>query len=83
MPDELRVAPLPASCMPVWEAFCELHSSRMGGMGATAISFSELAHWQAVRGVRLTPWEVDTIKALDMTALKALSDQRAAQESKL
>jgi hypothetical protein len=49
----------------VWEAFCQIGRSRPAGMGAAAISQAEIRHWQDNYGVRLTPWELDTLIEID------------------
>lgn len=49
----------------------QLNAARPGGMGPSAISFSDIAAWQQLTGIELNPWELDTLQALDQVALKA------------
>lgn len=57
---------LPRGCSQLWADFIELHGSRGStGFGAARITFADLKAWQDVRGVRLDPWELDTIRAVD------------------
>jgi hypothetical protein len=73
---ELRIAPLPSGCKLLWDTFLELHNARGGGMGPAPISWRDLHAWQEMRGVRLTPWEVDTVMAMDMEAMKTLNETK-------
>lgn len=36
------------------------------GMGSAPITFTELANWQAQLGLRLSPWEVRTLRRLSL-----------------
>jgi hypothetical protein len=38
-------------------------------MGASGIPSRELLAWQQLQGVRLSAWEVDTLRAMDQAAL--------------
>lgn len=60
----------PAGCLPLWRAFVDMAGARqigMGGMGM--IPPSEMQAWQAGRGVRLRPWELDTLAEMDRATL--------------
>lgn len=59
----------PPQCAALWDAFVALNGARPSGMGASAIPPSEIVAWQQLHGVRLTPWEVDTLRAMDQAAL--------------
>ena len=58
----------------LWDAYCELSAMRPSGMGASAIPGAEYESWQRLSGVQLTPWEVDTLKAMDRAALSAMAE---------
>lgn len=45
-------------------------------MGPAPISWRDLSAWQDMRGVTLTPWEVDTLMAMDVEAMKTLSETK-------
>lgn len=47
------------------------------GMGPVPLSWSELATWQGVTGVELTPWEVQTVRRL---SAEYISTQQAAED---
>ena len=65
--------PLPPGTDALWGAFLQLHRSRgSAGMGPASIGWQDLAAWQQVAGVQLTPWEIDTLLALDSVALSHL-----------
>lgn len=65
----------PPQCAALWDAFVALNGARPSGMGASAIPPSEIVAWQQLHGVRLTPWEADTLQAMDRAVL-ALSNER-------
>ena len=76
-PPELQVPPVPPGAEALWQAFNELSGARVpGGMGIGPITLSEIAAWQDVFRVRLTPWEVETILAIDRAALTAVNEPR-------
>lgn len=45
-------------------------------MGVAAIGWRDLAAWQEVCGVQLTPWEIDCIVAIDQVALKTFNESK-------
>lgn len=67
--------PLPRGCDLLWSVFQQLHNARssagMGGPGA--ITWQDVVAWQQGNQVQLTPWEIDTVFALDPIALKAMT----------
>jgi hypothetical protein len=68
------VPPVPPGCEPLWGAFAELSAARpTGGAGVAAITFSEVVAWQQAFGVKLTPWEIETLLALDRVAVGVMS----------
>jgi hypothetical protein len=73
---ELHLQPLSSGCKQVWDTFIELHNARGGGMGPAPISWRDLLAWQEIRGVTLTPWEVDTVMAMDSVAMKTLNETK-------
>jgi hypothetical protein len=73
---ELQLPDLPPGCQLVWDTFIELHNKRGSGMSPLPIGWRDLQAWQEVREVRLTPWEIDTLMALDTAALKSLNESK-------
>ena len=64
--------PLPSGCQLLWDAFLQLHHARGGaGLGPSPISPHDLLAYQQLHDVQFTPWEIDTLQALDRTALAA------------
>jgi hypothetical protein len=50
----------------LWSTFLRLHSRRgSNGFGASPLSWSEIDACCRLSGVRLAPWEVEIIEALD------------------
>ena len=61
--------PLPRAVAHLWEAFVQLSATRTpaaDGMGP--ITCLELEAWARLQGVALTPWEADTLLAMDRAA---------------
>jgi hypothetical protein len=73
-PDPRLFSQAPRAAAALWEAFLTLHASRPSGMGASGIPSSELLAWQQLHGVRLSPWEVDTLRAMDQAALAVAAE---------
>lgn len=67
--------PLPTPVAPLWGAFLALRATAPSEAG---ITFGEMEGWERRHGVRLTPWEADTLLAMDRAAL----DAQAAARSK-
>lgn len=67
----------PAGTEHLWSAFIDLHGARQSGFGVAAIAPSEVAAWCSLRGVRLTPWEVDTLAAVDRAVVGVMNEQKA------
>jgi len=65
--------PLPAAVAPLWDVFVALSATRSAEAG---IACTEIEAWQRLHGVRLSPWEVETIMAMDRTALDAAAVAR-------
>lgn len=71
-PDPLLLRLLPGWAAALWAAFIDLAQARPQGMnGAGAIPLAEIEAWQRLHGVRLTPWEVGCITAMDRATLAA------------
>lgn len=55
----------------------EIGPTAPGGMGPAAISNQEIAAWCGLSGVRLTPWEAKTLRALSR---EYIAEQHAAAD---
>lgn len=75
--DPRLTARVPQGLTGLWDAYVELSAMRPAGMGASCIPGTEYESWQRLNGIRLTPWEVDTLKAMDRAALAASADAAA------
>ena len=74
--DPRLVAPPPAGAEMLWHTFCELAAARPTGLaGDKPVPPSEVQAWCAGRRVRLSPWDLDTLAAMDRTALAAAQAQ--------
>ncbi|MER2537636.1 MAG: hypothetical protein ABTQ26_00190 [Azonexus sp.] len=66
VPEDLEIPQVPPACSTVWTAFAGLAKTRQsGGMGLSAISQADVYYWQQNNNVTLSPWEVETIHAID------------------
>ena len=71
-PPDLIPLPIPLGCGAVWSVFLELNARRgNNGMGVSPIALADIVAWQELMGLRLTPWEIETILHLDAAALAA------------
>lgn len=68
--DPLLLEICPPEGRRLYDVWRDLASARPQGLGgASAIPPSEVLAWQTLHGVRLTPWELDTLAAMDRAAL--------------
>ena len=80
--DPMLLVRVPAAATALWEAFCELSDARPTGLGPSAIPSLEIELWQRQSGVRLTPWEIDTIKAMDRASRAAMAEAAARTQQR-
>lgn len=56
----------PAGLEYLWQWFLDLHAARqMGGMGPSALAYSEILAWATLMHRFPRPWEVDVLRDLD------------------
>lgn len=70
--------PLPTAVAYLWDWFRDLRASTPAGSGGLVpdpISCTELEAWQRLTGQHLTPWEFDTVRAMDRVAIAAYAAQ--------
>lgn len=72
--DALLDATAPRGTEALWECYASLSASRTPESG---IAPSQIAAWQALHGVTLNPWEVDTLEAVDRACMSIMRDQAA------
>lgn len=73
-PAEFDLPPFPEGLRPLWDAFLDLSASRAPAMsGLSAITYAEIVAWQQAHRVRLTSWEIDTLRAVDAAAINAVT----------
>lgn len=75
--DPRLLATVPEGTSALWAAYCDLASARPAGMGASAIPSTEYEAWQRLARVQFTPWELDTLKAMDRAALDVMAEAAA------
>lgn len=58
----------------LWAWYCQLiETAAPTGMGPAAITYEQLRAWRALRRVRLSPFEIDCLFALDRQHLSIRS----------
>jgi len=77
VPDPMLRSRPPREAAPLWETFVALNSARHAGMQPGPILPSEIVAWQQLTGVRLSPWEAETLLDMDRAALAASADATA------
>ena len=71
-PDPRLAADVPRAGAALWSAFVSLSASRAPAFsGISPLLPSEMLAWQALHGLRLTGWEIDTLTAMDSAACAA------------
>ena len=76
MIEQLSLPPFPEEVRYLWDAFIRLRRrTTSSGFGPGLISWSDMDSFQRLAGVRLAPWEVETIEALDLLVITASSPQ--------
>lgn len=70
-PPELQVPPLPPGTADLWAAYLQIRNSCAAGFGPAVMTQQDVVAWQQLQGVRLLPWEVDTLFAIDLAARAA------------
>lgn len=72
----------PVGCEFLWATYCELAVMRPSGMGMSPIPGIEYEAWQRMNGIALTPWEIDTLKAMDSAARSAAAEAQQQARTK-
>jgi hypothetical protein len=67
--DRLTPPPIPTEVRGLYEVFYTLSAARRSGFGACALTFTDIESWSRLSGVDLTPWELETLIAMDAAAL--------------
>lgn len=72
----LEARPPPSAVMAVWETFLLLASTRRTGMSAQPLTMVDIEAYCRMANIRLSPWEFETIIALDAVAMAAAAKTR-------
>lgn len=66
--------PCPEQARYLFDYFLQLHIARgSNGWGFNPLSFTEIASWSTLTGIELGPWELETIKHIDIAYLKIIN----------
>ena len=66
MPEELEPVDIDDCCLYLWNYYIELSGGRqVNGMAACPLTWGCIAQWCGLLKVRLDPWEVRAIRAID------------------
>ncbi len=69
-------AQVPAAAQHLWEVFVAFAAQRRSGMGMHPLTFADIQGWCGLYGVRLSPWELDTLFELDAATLRIAADHQ-------
>ena len=73
---DLTTRPLAPHLRAIWEQYLSLQRWRGGGgMGPSAMTAPDLVAFCALTGAAFTPWQVDCLKALDLTQLTIVAEE--------
>jgi hypothetical protein len=76
--DEGRIPP---ACLELWNVFLDLHSKRRAAFfGVSPLCFEDIESYQRLMGITLTPWEVETILALDSKVVSRLNERLSRKD---
>lgn len=79
-PDALNTPDCPDVLAHVWEWFQKMHRRRrIGFNGPEPIDDASIAQWAGLRRIRITPFEVDAIQALDEAYFMYLAETRRTE----
>jgi hypothetical protein len=74
-PEEMEAEELPPVVGSVLDVYLQLSATRQASMGPSPINYRDLVAWQQISGVTLTPWEAETILAMDSAVIRIQSEQ--------
>lgn len=73
----LHPPPLPYEVRWLWDMFAQLSfARRTGGFGVSPLAIADIEAWCRLNGVRLTPWEFDTLLAVDAVMVTEAADEQ-------
>ena len=76
-PLALQPPTFPEDLLYLWEWFIDLGNARpQGYAGPAPISFSEIKAWSELMGIKLSGWEVEALKDLDIIYIRVVSNVR-------
>lgn len=82
IPNALLGSPdIPPEAAGVWDAYWSLAGSRRSGMSMHALALTDIEAWTRLYGVRLTGWELDTLKAMDDACRMAWAAQQERERA--
>jgi hypothetical protein len=64
---ELELPDLPSLGQSLHRTWMELSMTRQASMGIAPVTWSEIVAWQVAMGISLTPWEAETLQAMDQS----------------
>jgi len=75
--DQLFVPPIPPALLYLWTAFLRLAARRQStGFGPARLGWAEIDAFNRLSGLRLRPWEIEVIEALDDRWMAAQREER-------
>ena len=64
-PELSRLPPLPFELEYLWKRYVDLDKKRQVGMAVNALTWSDIRAYCELMGVKMRPWEIETIVAID------------------
>lgn len=75
--DELHVDPLPVAAQGVFDLFTDLQNWRGSGFGPSLLTTAGVESFLRMTGQRVTHWELEMLKVLDVTAMRITQEGKA------
>jgi len=63
------LAEVPAPVRPLWDVFVMLSAGRRTAMGPHPLTYTDIAAWSQLHGLRLNSWELDTLVQVDAASV--------------
>lgn len=80
-PQELQPVEVSDIVMYLWEWFLQLNAARQNnGMAISPLSYSEILAWVTLMQVKISPFEITVIKALDSLFINHINSQNKEEK---
>lgn len=76
----LEYKPLPSVLQQLWTLFIDLNAYRQVGMSSNPLALADIEAYCRFHDVILTPWELGTLKAIDVAVMSIWNKPKPQSE---